>query len=190
MTEIKASLNNLRIAPRKVKVVADLIRGKNLTDAKNLLRFLIRKPAPLILKLLESAAANAKQNFNLTDESNLRIASILVEAGPTLKRWMPRAMGRATPIMKRTCSVKLALETVKEVKIKKAKKSQPQVLAPDESMTKTEQETERPVAADKEIKPKTVPPARPYGASGQAKKRYFSRQTFGNIKKIFRRKSI
>jgi large subunit ribosomal protein L22 len=190
MTEIKASLNNLRIAPRKVKLVADLVRGKSLPDAKNQLRFLTRKPAPLILKLLESAAANAKQNFNLADENNLRIATILVEAGPTLKRWLPRAMGRATPIMKRTCSVKLSLETVKGTKVKKAKISKPQVMTPEEVLAGSQQAESQPTATETEAKQKPVLPARPYGASGQAKKRHFSRQTFGNLKKVFRRKSI
>ncbi|TSC53032.1 MAG: 50S ribosomal protein L22 [Parcubacteria group bacterium LiPW_39] len=119
------------------------------------------------------------------------IAKILVDSGPTLKRWLPRAMGRATPIMKRTCSIELVLgELVPGTK--KAKKTRkPEVLKSEEALPvppeKVGQIEEKPAP---EAKPKLVTPARPFGASGQAKKRYFSRQTFGNIRKMFRRKSI
>lgn len=191
MAEIKANLNNLRMAPRKVRLVVNLIRGMSVAQAKNQLAFLVKKPAPLILKLLNSATANAKHNFSL-QENNLYIAKILVEAGPTLKRWLPRAMGRATPIMKRTCSVKLVLGELVPT-TKKAKRVQkPQVVKAEEALPeKIEKAAEKiEQKLEPEAKPKPAAPARPFGSSGQAKKRYFSRQTFGNIRKIFRRKSI
>ncbi len=184
-------MNNLRMAPRKVRLVANLIKGMSVAQAKNQLAFMVRKPAPLILKLLNSATANAKHNFSL-EENNLYIAKILVEAGPTLKRWLPRAMGRATPLRKRTCSVKLVLGELVPTARKPKKIRKPQVIKPGEALPEgVERETEK--VEEKSVpsaKPKPVAPARPFGASGQAKKRYFSRQTFGNIRKIFRRKSI
>ncbi len=191
--EIKASLNNLRMAPRKVRLVANLVKGKSAVEAKNQLRFLIKKPAPILLKILNSALANAKNSFNLKEE-NLLVKSMLVEGGPSLKRWLPRAMGRATPLLKRTCSIKIILEEiVPGERTKKAERSESrktgssvQVL-PEQKIGKIETE-------DKKIKPEAKEKksviAKPYGASGQAKSRSFSRQTFGNIKKIFRRKSI
>ncbi len=189
--EIKASLNNLRMAPRKVRLVANLVKGLRVPQAKGQLAFLVKKPAPLILKLLNSAAANAKNNFNV-EENNLYIAAILVECGPTLKRWLSRAMGRATPIMKRTCSVKIVLKELIPGSGKHKKTKKPQVFKPGETLPagiekEPEQIEEKPEPVAK-IKP--VSPARPFGASSQSKKRHFSRQTFGNIKKAFRRKSI
>jgi large subunit ribosomal protein L22 len=189
--EIKASLNNLRMAPRKVRLMANLVKGMSVSQAKAQLAFLVRKPASLILKLINSAAANARHNFSV-EESNLYIAKILVEAGPTLKRWLPRAMGRATPIRKRTCSVKLVLQELtpgakQAKKVKKPQIVKPEEILPERPEKKPQMFEEKPVP---EAKPKPVLPARPFGASGQAKKRYFSRQTFGNIRKMFRRKSI
>lgn len=179
------------MAPRKVRLMANLVKGMGVLQAKAQLAFLVRKPAPLILKLINSAVANAKHNFSV-EENNLYIAKILVEAGPTLKRWLPRAMGRATAIRKRTCSVKVVLgELVPGAKqAKKTKKPQivkPEEVLPEGGEKEPEKVEEKPVP---EARPKPVLPARPFGASGQAKKRYFSRQTFGNIRKIFRRKSI
>lgn len=187
--EIKASLNNLRISPRKVRLVTDLIKGMTVAQAKAQLGFLVKKPAPLILKLLNSAVANAKQNFDLKEE-NLYIQKILVEAGPTLKRWMPRAMGRATPILKRTSSIKLILGEL-EPTVKKAKKvSKPEIVKPGEVLPEPEKKEEA-VAPEQALPKEKLPSvARPYGASTESKKRIFSRQTFGNIKKMFRRKSI
>lgn len=186
--ELKASLQNLRMAPRKVRLVTNLVKGKSVTQAKGQLAFLAKKPAPLVLKLLNSAIANAKHNFEIP-EQNLFIKRIMVESGPTLKRWLPRAQGRATPLMKRTCSVKLVLDQLEPTEVKKAKKSKPQVVKPEEVLPVQETKVEKTEPAQEE-KPKGVPPQKPYGSSSQSKKRHFSRQTFGNIKKVFRRKSV
>jgi large subunit ribosomal protein L22 len=178
------------MAPRKVRLVANMIKGLSVPQAKAQLQFLVKKPASLILKLVNSAAANAKQNLAV-EEDNLMIDKVLVEAGPTMKRWLPRAMGRASAIHKRTCSIKLFLREIEaSSRPKKAKVSRPEVVKEDEAWPAEAEKRQEKVVADKETKPKGVPPARPYGSSGQAKSRYFSRQTFGNIKKIFRRKSI
>ena len=187
--EIKASLNNLRISPRKVRRITDLIKGMRVDKAKSQLNFLVRKPAPLVLKLLNSATANAKQTFEIKEE-NLYIKKIVVEAGPSLKRSLPRAMGRATPILKRTSAVKLVLDELKPGVIKARKKSQPQVVKPEEVLAGGEIKKEEMNQPETEDKSKLPPPQRPFGSSSVSKKRNFSRQTFGNIKKMFRRKSI
>lgn len=187
-------------------MVVNLVKRRSAVEAKNQLRFLVKKPAPLLLKLLNSALANAKHNFNLKEE-NLFLKSLIVEGGPILKRWLPRAMGRATPLAKRTCSVKLVLEEITPTggsrasvslppkgEIKKIKKSEVKKIesvspvAPEQKIEKAEMKEEQKIKSEaKEKKPVL---AKPYGASGQAKKRIFTRQTFGNIKKFFRRKSI
>ena len=110
--QVSAKLKNLRVSQRKTRLVADLVRGKNIDIAKAQLQFSTKKTSENILCLLNSAVANAKNNFNL-DENNLYIQNIIVEEGPTLKRFMPRAMGRASAIRKRTCSVIITLDETK-----------------------------------------------------------------------------
>ena len=101
-------LNNLRTAPRKVRLVADLVRGKNVDRARSLLMFAVKKPSEPVLKLLNSAVDSALNNFKL-QESNLYISKITVDEGPKLKRWHPMSRGRAYPIMKRTSNITLVL---------------------------------------------------------------------------------
>ncbi|MBU3901127.1 50S ribosomal protein L22 [Patescibacteria group bacterium] len=187
--EIKADLNNLRMAPRKVRLAANLIKGMSVARAKAQLAFLIRKPAPLILKLLNSAIANAKHNWQI-EEDNLFIKSIVVEAGATLKRWLPRAMGRASAIRKRTCSVRLILGEYQPSAAKPRKIGQPEILKEKEVVSESTEQAARIEAPKKETGLKGVAPDKPYGASSESKKRHWSRQTFGNIRKMFRRKSI
>ena len=110
---ITAKLRYLRIAPRKVRLVADLIRGKKVDEAQTILNFTTKKAAPILLKLLKQAIANAKYNFQV-DESNLYISKILVDEGPKLKKWMPRARGQAYEIHKRTSHVSLFLNEVEK----------------------------------------------------------------------------
>jgi len=104
MQQSKAILKYLRISPRKVRLVADLIRGQNVQDAEQQLLFSTKRAAKPVLKLLKSAIANAG---NL---SNLYIAEIRVDQGPTLKRWRARARGRAAMIKKRTSHITIKLE--------------------------------------------------------------------------------
>jgi len=129
--QVSAKLKNLRISPRKVRLVADVVRGKDIQRAKIQLQFSTKKSSGDILTLLNSAVANAKNNFNL-DEDNLFISNIIVNEGPTLKRWRPRAMGRASAIHKRTCTIEIFLdekgsgkkEDVKDSLIKGRKKEE------------------------------------------------------------------
>jgi large subunit ribosomal protein L22 len=117
--QVSAKLKNLRVSPRKTRLVADLVRGKNIDVARAQLQFSTKKTSDHILTLLNSAVANAKNNFNL-DEKNLYIQNIIVEDGPILKRWTPRAQGRASAIHKRTCSV---IVTLDEIQVKEGGKS-------------------------------------------------------------------
>lgn len=105
---VRAKLNNYRMSARKVRLVADLVRGKKVDEAITLLSFTNKKAASAIIKLIKSAIANAKNNYNLS-ETELFIQEIKVDEGITYKRWMPRAMGRATPIRKRGSNVSLSL---------------------------------------------------------------------------------
>lgn len=139
--EVKAQLNQLRMAPRKVRLVANLIKGLPIEDARIQLELITKKSSDPVLKLLNSAVANAKNNHKL-DESVLFVSKIMVNGGPTIKRWFPRAMGRAFPIKKRTCSIILVLselETAEPKKNKKAKKEE----AKNEAHAKTEAVAEK-----------------------------------------------
>lgn len=109
--EFEATLRHARISPRKARLVADLIRGKDIGDALALLTFTPKKGAAIIKKVVESALANALQASGL-DEDRLFVSSITVDEGPTTKRWSPRAMGRATRIRKRTSHIRVGLEEV------------------------------------------------------------------------------
>lgn len=113
--EVKAHLRYLRITPRKVRLVADLIRGKSVNKAKEILTFSKKKSAKMLLKLLNSAISNAKHNFNLNEE-NLFIEKILVNEGPRLKRIFPRARGRADILQKKTSHVTIVLKEKQEKK--------------------------------------------------------------------------
>lgn len=106
-----AKLRYLRIAPRKVRLVADLIRGKRVSEAQQILSFTTKRAALPLLKLLNSAVAGAKQKFS-ADESNLYISKIIVDEGPKLKRFMPRARGQAYEIQKKTSHVLLELTEI------------------------------------------------------------------------------
>jgi len=123
---VVAKLRYLRIAPRKVRQVADLVRGKSVEEAQNILSFTIKKGAQPLLKLLNSAAANAKNNFKLA-EANLFVAKIEVNEGPKNKRWRARAKGQAYEIQKKTSHINLVLDEIKKKTIKKAKKSKKHV---------------------------------------------------------------
>jgi len=130
--EITVKLNNLRTAPRKVRQVVDLVRGKKVLEAQSLLTFTVNKSARSVLKLLDSALATVKNDLHL-DESNLFISKITVDEGPKLKRWHPMSRGRAYPIIKRSSHIAITLsdknpkakkedikENKKEVEVKKA----------------------------------------------------------------------
>jgi large subunit ribosomal protein L22 len=104
-------LRNVRISPRKARIVVDLIRNKSVEDAANILQFTTKKVAPMLTKLLESAIHNVDASEELDwDVDDLVVAQVYVDEGPTMRRFRPRAMGRATPIRKRTSHITLVLE--------------------------------------------------------------------------------
>jgi ribosomal protein L22 len=106
---VRAKASYVRIAPRKARLVADQVRGMAVPEAIALLRFSPRSAAQDIAKLVNSAASNAEHNHDLIAD-DLRITEITVDEGPTLRRYRPRAMGRATRINKRTSHIKVALK--------------------------------------------------------------------------------
>lgn len=107
--EARAHLKMLRSTPRKTRLVADLIRGKEVLEAENILRYTDKRAAKPILKLLQSAKANAVNNHDMFEDS-LIVSKIMVDDGPTLKRILPRARGRADLLRKRTCHITITLE--------------------------------------------------------------------------------
>ena len=107
--EAKATSNHLRISPQKIRLVADEIRGYEFPEAVDILRNLPQKGAGMILKAVMSAAANAKVLSSDIEESQLYVKKIYVDAGPVMKRFMPRARGRADRILKRTSKLTVVL---------------------------------------------------------------------------------
>jgi len=167
--EIKVKLNYLRISPRKVRLMVNTIRGKNVKEAQAILRFTVKKSARPILKLLDSAIASAKNSFQ-KEENNLYIKKITVDEGPSLKRWLPRARGQADVIKKRTSHITLVLgereakgvekavaKTEKEVK--ESKKPKEHIEAPEREKEKKEKKLvykigNKKVLPRQEIRPK------------------------------------
>ncbi len=175
--QITAQLKNLRITPRKVRLISGLIKGLDAIAAKSQLDHLIKKSSKPISKLLDSALANAHNNFSLVKE-NLFIKDIIVNEGMKLKRFRPKGFGSTSPILKRTSRIKIILEEkVPGLKLteqqieehKKAKKALPEEAEP------TVREEKAKVTAPKPEAKKEI-----------GKKGLFS----GITKRFFRRKAI
>lgn len=172
---ITAKLSYLRIAPRKVRLVADLIRGKGVNEAQAILNFTVKKATDPLLKLLKQAITNAKSSFQ-TDQSNLYISKITVDEGPKLKRWRPRARGRACEIQKKTSHITLALNITKQAQKRDALKKTSSI-----SKQKKEEKEEKSSKIEKSFK------------TDDRKTRFSSIKrikTERGIKKIFKRKAF
>jgi len=168
--QVQATLGNLRIAPRKVRLIADLIRRKKVEDAQAILNFMRKKAGPNMLKLLNSASANAVNNHQL-DPKNLYISKITVDEGRKLKRWMPRARGRAAEIQKKTSFITIILDEIKPTskKKKKAKKTEEAIEVKSEGKEEVKRDfKQKPRFETDALKPKQA----------------------GGITKMFRRKVI
>ncbi len=165
--QVTAKLNYLRIAPRKMRLLVDLIRGEKVQKAMTLLDFSIKKGSKPLKKVLEQAVANAENNFQL-EKSLLYISKITIDEGPKLKRWRARARGRAARIEKKTSHISLVLSEVKEKKKKRVKKP---------SLAK--------VRKVKEKKTKKVPAFKP-----EKKKTLRPVKEVKGFKRIFRRKAF
>lgn len=140
ISEVKASARFIKISPRKVRLVINQIRGLEIQPVLDYLKFAGKASARPVAKLLNSAIANAENNFKL-DKEDLYIKSIVANDGPILKRWKPRAHGRSAPIRKRTSHINLILGvkkgaekklTAKKEKSFEVKKPDVKVVRPDE----------------------------------------------------------
>ncbi|MFQ6049709.1 MAG: 50S ribosomal protein L22 [Candidatus Paceibacterales bacterium] len=165
---VTARLRYLRIAPRKVRLVADLIREKTVEEAQTILSFTQKKVALPFLKLLRQAIANARNKFQLGEE-NFYISKVLVDEGPKYKRWMPRARGQASEIQKKTSHITIVLEEIGK-KAKKPKKiKKPKEVKKIEKIRKVEGKEKPKLRPKREIvKPKV----------GRGIRKFFRRKAF------------
>lgn len=113
MSEARAVAKYIRLSPRKVRYVIDLIRGKKVSEALAILKFTPQRSATAIAKVVKSAAANAEHNLEL-DKDALVVSQAYVDQGPTLKRFSPRAMGRADLMRRRTSHITIVVSEKKE----------------------------------------------------------------------------
>jgi len=176
--QITAQLKNLRIAPRKVRLISDLIKGMDASAAKGQLDHLVKKSSRPISKLLDSAVANARNNFGLVKE-NLFVKDIVVDESMRLKRFRPKGFGSTSPIIKRTSRIRIVLEEkVPGLKAAPAEKK--------ERAGTAEEERIETAAPEKEVKTETREKARPEVKKEIGKKGFLS----GVAKRFFRRKAI
>ena len=168
--EAKAVLRYIRVAPRKARLVVDLIRGKSAAEALTILKFTPRHAAKVIEKVLKSAVANAAQK-EMGDVDALWVSKALVDGGPVMKRMEPRAMGRANIIRKRTSHITLIL-SVAEVAPKKAKAPQQEagVEIKAESKPKKPRAPRAKAGAEKKAERKPTKPKAPKAEAGTKKK--------------------
>ncbi len=157
MKEVQAHLRFLRMSPRKVRLVADLIRGSRVERAVTTLSVLNKVAAEPILKLLKSAIANATHNFSMS-VATLKVATITVDGGPSLKRWMPKAHGRATPVREPTSHITIVLSEM-------TGNGKTPVIAKEEKVIDATEVTEE----TKETKPKKAPAKKKTAAKAKTK---------------------
>jgi large subunit ribosomal protein L22 len=141
--KVKAASKYLRISPRKARLVADTIRGQKVTTAFDILKFTPKVGAKLVEKTLKSAMANAEHNLQLS-KNDLVVSEILVDEGPTLKRFRPRARGSAYTVRKRTAHIVITLDDLKGEK-KVAKEAKAEVKNPEVTEEKNKETKEKKV---------------------------------------------
>ena len=176
---IQAKLNHLHIAPRKVRLIVDLIRGKGVEKAQIILNFADKRASAPVLKLLNSAIANAKNNFQIEDIANLYISKILVNEGPKHKRWRPASRGRANEIRKRTSHIILELDEIDKKKAVAKKKTKAKAQEKPEKVEAGEEAEQEKKAPSKE-KERTIKPKfeKQKPERARAPKRVFRRKAF------------
>lgn len=191
--QTKAVAKFVRMSPKKVRLVADAIRGLETERALATLRFMNKKATTPVAKAIESAVANAVHNFEL-DRRNLFVKEIRIDDAPTIKRWMPRAHGRATPIRKRNSHITVVIAEVKDSGEKAGKRSEleapvkvgemaaPTETKPKKGTKKAKSESVEEGAAEAEAKE-----TRPYSPRGTARTEGGRGKGFAS--KIFRRKA-
>ena len=181
--KVIAKLNNLRVSPRKTRLVINSIKGLDANDALVNLSFLIKKSSLPVEKLLKSAIANAENNFGL-DKDNLYVYDVQVGERATLKRWLPRAFGRATSLRKRTSKITLVLEERIEGKNRKTKEQM--------EKEKKKREAERKKAEKEMIEERSGDNQKTAAApsAGMVIEEKKNAAEKGWAKKIFQRKSV
>jgi large subunit ribosomal protein L22 len=196
--KVSAQLNNLRKSPRKVRLVASMLKGIPVKEAEEQLKFLVKGSAPNFMKLLKSAVANAENNLGL-DKDNLFIKDVIVNESKKLKRWLPRAHGRASLLLKRTSDIKIILEELVEGKGRKKVKKQEikdiKVAKDKESEKKEKQKTEESKEQKKEIVKErgSARIASRIEAGGEKEfidEKKKAEKSKGFLKRVFRRKSM
>jgi large subunit ribosomal protein L22 len=190
--EIKASLKHLRMSAQKVRLVADLVRKMKTDKAIAQLKFANKHAAEPLIKLIQSAIANAVSNFE-ADPNNLLIKEIMVNEGATLKRWTPKAHGRATPIRKRSCHIELTLGEIVDGGIRQAKKSSIDAPVKLEDLAKAAEKSAQS-AAKKKASSKATKAEASEEKEGEREVRGVRTKTEGSAgkgfaKSIFRRKA-
>ncbi len=185
---VSAKLNNLRMPNRKVKLVADVIKGLDVADALNQLEGTVKKSGPYMIKLLNSAIANGENDFGI-DKNNMYIFDVVVKEGMTLKRWMPKAYGRATPIRRRSSNVELIIEERVEGKGRKSKEQlEKEKKARIDAKKKAEKEAIQKQEQEKEEREnKLTDKSEMKAKEGKAENKIVGKS--GWTKKIFNRKS-
>jgi large subunit ribosomal protein L22 len=176
--EIKVKLKFIRMSSKKLRLVANLIRGAQVDIALNQLRFANKKAAEPIAKLLKSAIASAKNDFEL-DEHNLLVKEIRVDEGGMLKRWTPKAHGSATPIRRRLSHVNITLDELKASGITAAKKKDIEAPISLAEMVKEGEQAAKKGDLNKDIKKESA--GKDLKKDGASKK--------GFVNKMFQRKS-
>ena len=188
--KVIASLKNLRTSPRKVRLVTNSIVGMNASAALVQLKHVVKKTSEPMEKLLNSALANAENNFGL-DKDNMFVSSVLVGEGAKLKRWLPRAQGRATLLLKRTSHIKLELEERIEGKNKKTKQQLDKEKAANEAVrTKAMKEAVAEASKEEAAGEEKSVEKTPVGKALQKKDAAKTGQDSGFLKKVFNRKSV
>ena len=162
--EVRASAKWVRISPRKARLVVEHIRGRSVPEARTVLAFTPRAAARDVEKLLRSAVANAEANHNLIGDE-LRVKTIYVDEGPTIKRWRPRARGRAARIRKRTCHISLTLVPVEGATVRRPAPEAPA----EEKPKRTPRRKAAPQAKAEEPKAEAKPKAKPKASTAKTK---------------------
>ena len=193
MPQITAKLSYLRISPRKVRAVAGLLKGLDVDSAQAQLKYLARRPASPLLKLLDSAVANASHNSGL-DKNYLYIKELTVNEGMKLKRYKPKGFGMAMPLQKKTSHIRIVLDELPEARKKKKEEmlGKMKTFEPAKITEEPKEKIKREVKA--ESKPAVKKPAFAKASADKEEARGKKKGTFGGIgslgRRLFRRKSI
>lgn len=175
--KVEASLNNLKMTPRKVRLVAYAVRGLSVEEALVQFDKMLKIASLPLTKLLQSAIANAENNFSL-DRNNLFVEDVWVGEGQKLKRWTPRAQGRATPLWRRMSKIRIVLAEREEGKVVKKKKVSAKT-ASTEAKDAVIEEGDKKTSASQKVK-----------TPGQQRAVNAKTRGAGFTKKTFQRKSV